>query len=75
MSVENIVGEVRAEISRLQQVLVLLGDETGHNVPGKKSVAPTGEQAPKRRKISAASRNKIAAAQKARWAKFRATKK
>jgi hypothetical protein len=51
LSVENIVKEVRAEIARLQQVLVLLGAETGHGrVHVQEQVAPT------RRKISAAGR-------------------
>lgn len=62
LSVENIVKEVRAEISRLQQVLSLLG---GGNV--ETTARPT-------RQISAAGRRRIAAATRARWAKIRAEK-
>jgi hypothetical protein len=71
LSVENIVKEVRAEIGRLQQVLALLGAETGHGVSVKKTVAV---EKPKR-KVSAAARRKMAAAQKARWARIKAAKK
>ena len=73
MSIENIVKEVRAEIGRLQQVLALLGDETGHGVSVKKKVAATTGKP--RRGISAAGRKRIAAAQRARWAKIKAAKK
>jgi len=71
LSVENIVKEVRAEIGRLQQVLALLGAETGHGVSVKKTAAVEKSK----RKVSAAARRKMAAAQKARWAKVRAKKK
>jgi hypothetical protein len=71
LSVENIVKEVRAEIGRLQQVLALLGAETGHGVSVKKTAAV---ETPKR-KVSAAARRKMAAAQKARWARIKAAKK
>jgi ABC-type dipeptide/oligopeptide/nickel transport system ATPase component len=74
LSIENIVKEVRAEISRLQQVLVLLG-ETGHGVSVKKTAAVTATTGNPRRKMSAAGRKRIAAAQRARWAKIRAGKK
>jgi hypothetical protein len=69
LSIENIVKEVRAEISRLQQVLVLLGTE-GHGVSVKTATVETP-----RRKVSASARRKMAAAQRARWAKIRAAKK
>jgi hypothetical protein len=71
LSRESIAKEVRAEISRLQQVLVLLGTE-GHGVV---SVEKTATVEKPKRKWSAAARRKMAAAQKARWAKIRATKK
>lgn len=71
MSVENIVKEVRAEIGRLQQVLALLGAETGHGVSVKKTAAVETQK----RKVSAAARRKMAAAQKARWARIKAAKK
>ncbi len=62
LSVENIVKEVRAEISRLQQVLSLLGEGNVET-----TARPT-------RQISAAGRKRIAAATRARWAKIRAEK-
>ena len=70
MSVENIVKEVRAEILRLQEVLALLGAETGHGVSVKKTATV---ETPKR-KVSASARRQMAAAQRARWAKIRAGK-
>jgi hypothetical protein len=77
LSVENIVREVRAEISRLQQVLALLGAEAVHVIkPAGGSVSSEVDAGKKpRRKISAAGRRRIAVAQKARWAKIRAAKK
>ena len=70
MSIESIKQEIKAEIGKLQQVLALLSAETGHGVAktGTASVKP-------RRKLSAAGRKRIAAAQRARWAKIRAAKK
>lgn len=75
LSIENIVREVRAEIGRLQQVLALLGSETGHGVSVKKTVTVAATTDKPRRKMSAAGRKRIAAAQRARWAKVRAAKK
>ena len=73
LSIESIKQEIKAEIGKLQQVLALLGAETGHGVSktGTASMKPRR----KRRKLSAAGRASIAAAQKARWAKIRAGKK
>lgn len=65
MSLESIVREIEAEIEKLNHVLRLLG--TGAKAKGKRVKA--------RRKISAAGRKRIAAAQRARWAKIRAAKK
>jgi hypothetical protein len=48
-----------------------LGAETGHGVSVKKTAAV---EKPKR-KVSAAARRKMAAAQKARWARIKAAKK
>jgi hypothetical protein len=71
LSIESIKQEIKAEIGKLQQVLALLGAETGHGL-----VAKTGTAGAKpRRKMSAAGRKRIAAAQRARWAKVRAAKK
>ena len=66
MSLESITQQVKAEISKLTQVLRLLEGTGTKKTPQAK--AP-------RRKISAAGRRRIAAAQRARWAKIRAAKK
>ena len=68
--IENIIREVKEEIAKLSQVLRLLeGTSTTGKRPAQKSTArPT-------RTISAAGRKRIAAAQRARWAKIRAAKK
>jgi hypothetical protein len=71
LSIETIRQEIKAEIGRLQQVLTLLGAETGHRTTAKVRTADVKQ----RRKISVAGRKKIAAAQRARWAKIRAAKK
>jgi hypothetical protein len=70
LSRESIVTEVRAEISRLQQVLALLNDGNVPSTPSIKSVAES--TARPTRQISAAGRARIAAATRARWAKIRA---
>jgi hypothetical protein len=67
MSLESIVQEIKAEIEKLNQVLRLLG--------GGKQRKATKQATTPRRKISAAGRKRIAAAQRARWAKVRAAKK
>ena len=71
MSRESIVNEVRAEISRLQQVLALLGTETARGISAQK-VAETAARPT--RHISVAGKRRIAAATRARWAKIRAEK-
>jgi hypothetical protein len=63
MILESITQAIREEISKLNQVLHLLED-------GKTKI----KQAPRRR-MSAAARMRISAAQKARWKKVRAAKK
>jgi len=68
LSIESITKQVKAEISRLTQVVHLLGGT------GAKS-SKTKVQPKARRKISAAGRKRIAAAQRARWAKIKAAKK
>jgi hypothetical protein len=88
VSLESIKQQVVEEISRLNQVLQLLGG--GGKASGRK-VSAAGKarmaaaqrarwatvkgQAKPKRKLSAAGRAAIAAAQKARWAKIRAAKK
>jgi hypothetical protein len=69
LSRESIAKEVQAEIDKLQKILVLLGT-AGHGV----SVEKMATEKPKRR-WSAAARRKMALAQKARWAKIKASAK
>ena len=64
MKLGSITQAIREEISKLNQVLHLL--EGG---------AKKTTRAKARGKISAAGRRRIAAAQRARWAKIRAAKK
>jgi hypothetical protein len=79
MSFENLVAEIDAEISRLTQAKQLL---TGGSVtpakrgPGRPPVTASiaVKPAKKKRKMSAAGKARIAAAQKARWAKVNAAK-
>ena len=68
--IENIIRELKEEIARLSQAVRLLeGTATiGKRSAQKSTVRPT-------RKISEAGRKRIAAAQRARWAKIRAAKK
>ena len=66
LSIESIAQQVKAEISKLTQVLRLL--EGSGTKRAKKQSSP-------RRTMSAAGRKRIAAAQRARWAKIRAGKK
>ena len=68
MSLESITQEIREQISRLNQVLHLL--EGGAKRKVRQAKAPGT-----RHKLSAAGRRRIAAAQRARWAKIRAGKK
>jgi hypothetical protein len=70
VSRDSIVAEVKQEITRLQQVLVLLGDSKKTST----SVASNNGGNP-RRTLSASARKRISAAQRARWAKVRAAKK
>lgn len=60
---EQIVAELDKEIARLQKARELLNGR----VPS--PFAATAKKGTKKRSLSAASRAKIAAAQKARWAK------
>jgi hypothetical protein len=61
MGLESIAHEIRKEIEKLTEVL--------HLLEGRAKKTRAG------RKISAAGRKRIAAAQRARWAKIRAAKK
>jgi hypothetical protein len=74
MDLKRIVAELDAEISRLQQARKLL---TGGPVAAGKGSRATGVAlgGQKRKKMSAAARAKISAAQKKRWAKTKSAKK
>lgn len=75
MSIANILSEIDAEIARLEQAKHLLtGAATVKRGPGRPArsfAVPTAPKKKARRKLSAAGRARIAAAQKARWAKLR----
>jgi hypothetical protein len=62
MNLEPVKQEIRKQIAKLQHALQVL-----------EGAKP--KQAKARRKLSAAGRKRIAAAQRARWAKVRAGKK
>ena len=67
MSVQTILQEIDKEIASLNQARALLSRLTGST----RAVSSSGSK----RVISAAARRKMARAQKARWAKYRASKK
>ena len=68
MNREQIIAAIEDEINRLEQVRKLLKSATGHNlVPG-----GTATKAPRKRILSPEARQRIAAAQKRRWAKQKA---
>jgi hypothetical protein len=56
---DRIIAAIDAELARLRMARALLGGETNSHKPAK----------PGRRKMSEETRAKMAAAQKARWAK------
>jgi hypothetical protein len=75
MDTKQIIAELDTEIARLQGVKSILSVTTGDNsntnrVPNKAKTAPTRIMV-KKRSISQEGRARIAAAQKARWAKAR----
>jgi hypothetical protein len=74
MDLTRIVADIDAEVSRLQQVRRLLA---GIPVAVSKGNGQTGVAlgGRKRKKMSAAARAKISAAQKKRWAKAQSPKK
>ena len=67
MSRESIIAELRKDMALMEHVIKLLG--------GVKTVSIDKVVGRRRRKISAAGRKRIAAAQRARWAKIKAAKK
>jgi hypothetical protein len=79
MNTNEILMQIDAEIDRLQQVKAILSNTTGiitkaKRGPQAKTAAPLVIAA-KRRKISPEGRARIAAAQKARWAKSKKASK
>jgi hypothetical protein len=73
MSMSSIAQQVRDHIAKLTEILRLLeGLEQTESKPVKQAGAQTVKP---KRTMSAAARKKIAAAQKARWAKIRAASK
>ena len=64
MNREQIIAAIDEEIARLQQVKKLLQSTSGRNIDGTSALKP----APKRI-LSPEARQRIAAAQKRRWAK------
>jgi hypothetical protein len=70
MQTNDIIAEIDAEISRLQQAKALLSGTTLKRSPGRASAAPASTTAVKR-VLSPKARARIAAAQKKRWAKVR----
>lgn len=82
MAMEGVIAEIDAQIAKLEQARTLLA---GTSVAPKKRGRPAGSSAKgsaiakntspkKKRKMSAEGRARIAAAQKARWAKLKRTK-
>ncbi len=76
MDTKEIIAQIDTEIARLQQVKGILSGTTTKAERGrpKKASAATPVVA-KKRTLSAEARAKIAAAQKARWAKVKKAKK
>jgi hypothetical protein len=70
MSIQNIVQALDKEIANLTQARALLSG-SGNRPDGLRAVASSSGK----RVVSLAARRKMAAAQKARWAKFRAKRK
>jgi hypothetical protein len=62
MNVSELLSEIDTEISRLQRARELLGGTNN-------GIAKRGHSAGKKRTLSAEAREKIAAAQRKRWAK------
>jgi hypothetical protein len=74
MSVNDILQQIDSEIQRLQQARRILG---GQGTPGVRAAGASSNGVHRRgpRKMSQEARDRIAAAQRARWAKVRAGKK
>jgi hypothetical protein len=70
MSVETILQDIDREITSLTQARSVLAGLGNHSNATRAVAASTGRTS----RFSASARRKMAAAQKARWAKYRATK-
>ncbi len=68
MEVKSIVAEIDAEIARLQQARALLAGEAAKKPVAAKKKSVAASPAPKKRKITAEGRKRIAEAMKRRWA-------
>jgi hypothetical protein len=67
MEFSKLLSDIDAEIARLQQARALLSGSDVKRKPGR----PIKAAKPKKRTMSAEGKARIAAAQKARWAKAR----
>ena len=74
MDTKRIIGDIDAEISKLQQARALLSTGTTKKGPGSPKSTDAKAAKPTKRKMSAKGRAAISAAMKARWAKKRATR-
>jgi hypothetical protein len=70
METTQILAEVDAELQRLQEVRTLLSGSSAKRGPGRPG-ASSFFAAPKKRTLSPEAREKIAAAQRKRWAKLK----
>jgi len=74
---DHIIQTIDAQIAALQQARAILVGTNIKRGPGRPRAtvppqfAVAGERTPKRKKMSADARSRIAAAQKARWAKLK----
>jgi len=82
MPIDNIIDQLREERNRIDRAIQVLGGIRSGPISRKaatKASSPALRQQPSksggRRKLSTAARRKIAAAQRARWAKIKAAKK
>jgi hypothetical protein len=69
MDTSTILAELRIELGRVKQAIAAIESLDGGSAPKTGTVKVAN--APRRRRVSLASRRKMAAAQKARWAKLK----
>jgi hypothetical protein len=69
----DILGMLISERNKLNRAIEALGGEVGNAIIRLTKVGKPGKRASGKRTMSAEARAKIAAAQKARWAKVKAT--